>query len=516
MPRFNHKTHTVTQQLVNMQQSAPNILFIVWDACRFDYAIEHAPNLRALAENNLWFEKAITPAPWSPPAHASLFTGKYPHQHGMSQLGDSIESVTLANELQNQGYTCYGVSANGFACQRTGFHTGFNEFYYSRGREQYPEALNVSGYALSKLHENIGKFQTGVDTVTAALQHEQKLKSFLNIAAVGLGSVAVRWEPLQRIPHRLFVSDSAYNYNPQINTERLTNMIECESSTDRPFFAFANYMDTHRPYNPPVEMQQKHLGNELSTSEIHRLNNHVAEPWEFIISNEKGDINEDDLETVRGLYAGEVETADAHLGQLLDTLSKTGQLDDTLIVVTSDHGENLGETDQMGRCRMGHESSISDSLAHVPLVIAHPDIDSRDVSRSYSLTNLYQLFIDGITLNETQNSELPGERDNVAICQYPATGGEELYQKHPDVPTPVLEHRVKEHSVAIYSGKWRVILESTGERWAFKDGIEVAFDEAPHELREQSEGCMDNLQSGDKRRNLSTAQQTQLESLGYL
>ncbi|MFC6722079.1 sulfatase-like hydrolase/transferase [Halobacteriaceae archaeon SHR40] len=498
-----------------MDQSKSNILFIVWDACRFDYALEHAPNLLELGEKNLWFEKAITPAPWSPPAHASLFTGKYPHEHGMNQLGDSLEAVTLAAELGQKGYTCYGVSANGFACQRTGFHTDFDQFYYSRGRERYPEALNVSGYALSRLHEDSGEFRTGVDTVTAAVRSDHKLKSFANIAAVGIGSAAVRWRPLQRIPHPLFVSDSAYNYSPQTNTQRLTEIIKREASTEQPFFAFANYMDTHRPYNPPEEMQRKHLDQKIPPEEIRRLNDEVADPWGFVSADARDEIDEEDIETLRSLYAGEVETADTHLGQLLDILRATDQLSNTLIVVTSDHGENLGETDEMGRRRIGHESSISDALARVPLVVAHPEIDSRVVSQPYSLTNLYQIFTEGIA-GKADDRLFPPDRENIAVCQYPATGGKELYEKHPAVPTAVLDHRVKEHSVAVYHDNWRVVVETTGQQWAFKNGGATTYEDAPSDFREKCEQYFLALQSEDTERKLDEEQQTQLEALGYM
>lgn len=498
-----------------MSKTQPNILFIIWDACRYDYAVEHAPNLRELAENNIWFDKAITPAPWSPPAHASIFTGEYPHKHGMYQLNSSLGSVTLTGKLSAQEYTCYGVSANGFACQRTGFHTDFDEFYYSRGRERYPEALNVSGYALSQLENGTSKTKTGLRTVAAALKDEKRIKSLANIAAVGLGSLAVRWQPMQRIPHSLFVSDSAYNYRPETNTERLKKIIRDEESSDAPFFAFANYMDTHRPYNPCTEKQQKHLGRELSTSEVQRINDNVAEPWQFAKAEANDDIDDDDIEVVRKLYAGEVETVDDHLGELLNTLRETNQLDETLVVVTSDHGENLGEIDEMGLRRMGHESSISNALARVPLVVAHPEIDQKTVSVPYSLTNLYQLFINSGAACQESSIFIP--EDNSAVCQYPATGGKELFAKYPEVPRDILNHKIKEHSVSVYQDEWRVVMETTGDKWAFENGDEYPIDKAPENIRELCQEHFDVLQSKTKKKKgIDERQQSQLEALGYM
>ena len=124
----------------------PNILLVVWDACRYDYAVEHASFLNELASSNLSFENAVAPSPWSLPSHASIFTGEYPHEHGSNRFGDSVDTP-LVTELSDRGYTTYGVSANGFASQRTGFHEEFDEFRYTGGRDPYADGMDVSGTA---------------------------------------------------------------------------------------------------------------------------------------------------------------------------------------------------------------------------------------------------------------------------------------------------------------------------------------------------------------------------------
>jgi arylsulfatase A-like enzyme len=209
-----------------------------------------------------------------------------------------------------------------------------------------------------------------------------------------------------------------------MNTQKLIDVFEAEARTEEPFFAFANYMDTHRPYIPPADVQQRHFGRVLSRSEIERLNDQVADPWEFAAADACGAIDDEDVGMLQNLYAGEVETADAHLDRLIDALQRTGQLDETLIIVTGDHGENLGEVDEMGRRRMGHESSISDALAHVPLLIAYPTLDAATIEEPFSLINLYQLFIEVGTELEISNSLIRQLSDGTAICEYPATGGE--------------------------------------------------------------------------------------------
>lgn len=496
-----------------MPGQLPNILFVVWDACRYDYAQKYAPNLRELGDSNLTFERAITPAPWSLPAHASLFSGEYPHEHGRTKLGDSLDGLPLVPELSEKGYTCYGVSANGFACPRTGFDEGFDEFYYTRGREQYYDGLNISGYALSRARERDGMIRPGLDTLGAALRHEHPIKSLVNMATVGAGSLGVRMDALQKIPHPLFASDSGYCYDPEANTKRIEDILRREAQTESPFFLFTNYMDTHRPYKPDEEKQRRHLNRDLSRSELERLNDEVAHPWKFVAADCREGIDDEDVEAVRGLYAGEVETADEHLGRLLTLLKETGLREDTLIVVTSDHGENLGETDEMGRRRMGHESSISNAVTHIPLTVAHTDLSQRKIKNPYSLCAIHDLLTDGIGKNTISDAL---RLNDIVSCQYPKAGGEHLYEKFPDVPTDILDHRIKGCSVTSYSNEWRVLKESAGTENAWESDQERTIAAAPDVLVERCDSHLSALIDCEDGSELESAERSQLEALGYL
>ncbi|WP_324759670.1 sulfatase-like hydrolase/transferase [Haloarcula sp. GH36] len=494
----------------------PNILFLVWDACRPDYAAEHAQTLTALAEDNRWFERAVTPAPWSLPAHASLFSGVYPSKHGRTQLGDDLDGLPLVPQLSADGYRCYGVSANGFACQRTGFHEGFDEFYYTRGRERFHDGLDVSGTALATLREGHGTIEPALATTLGILTHAHPIKSVANAVAVALGSLAVRQPALQWLPHPLFAPDSGYVYDPAANTSRLADLIKRAADDDQPFFAFANYMDTHRPYKPTADKQQTHLGRTLPRAELERVNEEVAAPWPFLASDARGEVSERDIETLRGLYAGEVETVDDHLARLLEVLEMTDQREETLVVVTSDHGEYLGESDERGYRRMGHEASVGNLLARVPLVVAHPDIEPGRVARPFSLTNLVTLFTDGRERFLSSGGDPETVRsEEVVSCQYPAAGGDQLYEKYPETPRAALDYRVREHGVAAYNDDWRVGRDTTGDNWA----VSTTGDDGdpPANLVEACMQQLDALVAADRGQEaLSESDVTQLEALGYL
>lgn len=499
------------------REHRPNILLILWDACRFDYAVEHAEVLSGLAESNIWFERAIAPSPWSLPSHASIFTGEYPHEHGCHRLDGSIDT-DLVQRLSERGYRTVGISANGFASQRTGFHEGFDEFYYTGGRERYPEGMDVSGFAQRNLRADDSS-RLGVlgQTVKELAKHPYPVKSTVNLLSVGCGELADTYEVLQRIPHPVFSPDSGYCYAPERNTGKLESVLHRDQSS--PFFVFMNYMDTHRPYKPRSDLQEKHLGTSLSFKELRRVNERVAYPWEFIDALENGELDEDDVQTVRRLYAGEVETVDEHLGRIRVLLEDAGLLEDTILIVTSDHGENLGEVDERGWRRMGHEASVSEAVLHVPLLVAHPGLDGRTVHDPVSLKDLYELVLNGADeLVETGGESIPGllPFEGVVASQYPATGGQKFFTRHPEVSAETIKHRVSEHTAVAYDEVWKVIAESTGERWAGEDGGERQYGEAPELLVETVEGHLARLEETGHGGTLSQEDISQLEALGYL
>lgn len=491
----------------------PNVLLVVLDACRADYADEYAPFLTKLGESNLTFENAIAPAPWSLPSHGSLFTGEPPHEHGMEKMNDAMEH-DLVSRLSERGYATYGVSSNGFASQRTGFHEPFDEFYYSGGRDPFTEGLDVSGTAQDVLREEDATRADAYGEVLRRLPREDhRIKSLFNLFAVGCGEVLRHVDTLERIPHPLFAPDSGYYYDSRRTTAKLDDVL---ASADRPFFAFTNIMDTHYPYSPDSERQRKYLGESLSYRELCRINESVASSWEFQSSLARGELSEDDVETVRNLYAGEVDRIDHQLERLFDELERRGQLDDTLVVVTGDHGENLGERDDMGRRRMGHQSSVSDAVLRVPLVIAHPDLDARRVEDPVSLADLYHVLVDDVEqLLETGGADLGAlEPGDPVISQYPATGGGELLEQYAGIDDEI-RYSAEVDTVVGYASDWKVVASSNGERWARRGDEVAAFEDAPSELREQ---CLDHLSALAERgdADFSDHDVAQLEALGYM
>ncbi len=114
----------------------PNILLFVWDTCRGDrvsvngYSRPTTPRLAGLAAAGVTYRRCFTPAPWTPPAHASLFTGLLPRDHRLIEgLGDRVRPGVplLAQTLRDAGYETVCVSANSSVSVTTGLTEGFEE-----------------------------------------------------------------------------------------------------------------------------------------------------------------------------------------------------------------------------------------------------------------------------------------------------------------------------------------------------------------------------------------------------
>jgi arylsulfatase A-like enzyme len=246
----------------------------------------------------------------------------------------------------------------------------------------------------------------------------------------------------------------------------------------------------------------------------------VASPRKFLELVANDEITESQLETVRGLYAGEVETVDEQLDRITAYLERTGLDEETLTVITSDHGENLGETDEMGRKRMGHEGSVSDAVLSVPLVIAHPALEASQVDDYVSLKQLHDLLVGDVAeLLDSGGTELGAltPPTDPVWSHYPAVGGEYLFEKYPDAPTRALEQRVSIDTVVAYSDGWKVVATSDGERWAQQSGTEAEYDNVPAALQSQCEQQLASLTSDSgSEEELSDEDISQLEALGYM
>jgi arylsulfatase A-like enzyme len=296
----------------------PNIILVVLDCVRADGLGVYGnprpvtPRLDALAASSRVYMQARSAAVWTLPSHASLFTGLHPRQHGVDSDHPWLEASipTLAETLGGVGYQTAAFSTNAWVGPHFGLDRGFDHFA-----------------ALWRVFPSMGK--------RPFPQWEKALRKWVlergDKGAAKLNDHVRRWWGRQRDPAR-------------------------------PFFLFALYLDAHLPYRPPQGYAERLLPAPALAAA--RLANQDA--WAYMAGEVA--MTPADFEGLRGLYDAEISYVDEKIGELLDFLEASGGLDHTVVIVTADHGENIGD-----HGLMDHQYCVYDSLARVPLLVHYPE-----------------------------------------------------------------------------------------------------------------------------------------------
>ena len=362
-----------------------NILLIVMDTVRRDrlsiygYDKEVCPSLEKLSKEALVLEHAISPAPWTLPVHASLFTGLYPSEHGASQERPYLpkDSITLATSLSKSGYSTACYSSNAWITPYTGLTSGFEDI--DSFFEIIPQPL------LSPL----------VSSFYAWFWRQITSKPYLNSFATKLVEMGNEIHEYLSIKSKL--SDSK---TPAV-IDKTINFID---SHDK-YFVFINLTDAHLPYNPPKHCRDKFA----PTADPNSVCQNSKE-----YNSGSRDISKNEWDHIRQLYDAEIYHLDSQLGRLFDWMKANEKWDDTLIIVCADHGELHGEHNLYG-----HEFCIYDQLVHVPLLIKHDNLYKNIQNYQIELIDLYHTIIDasggfvaknGTPLNETRSLLSPTYR----------------------------------------------------------------------------------------------------------
>ena len=318
---------------------ASNVLLIVLDTVRaeslslYGYGRATTPNLARLAARGVRFDRAFSTAPWTAPSHASMFTGRWCHELSIA-WGRPLDGThpTLAGYLAQRGYETAGFVANTTYCSaETGLDRGFAR--YDDYDLTFRAVLHCSALV-------------------------QRALAFLD-KHPALASAVVGDRPTSS--HRKTAG--------RINRDVL-DWLAARPDPARPFFAFLNYYDAHHPYFVPDDDEEgeavplPHFGPPAESAADLR----TLRAWWAL---DKSRLGPREVALARDAYDRCIAYLDRHVGRLLDELERRGVLRDTLVVVTADHGEHLGENGLFG-----HGASLYRSELHVPLVILAPDGDA--------------------------------------------------------------------------------------------------------------------------------------------
>jgi arylsulfatase A-like enzyme len=289
----------------------PNVLLVVLDAARRDALTPYGapagatPAIADLARRGHALPHAYATSSWTLPSHASMLTGALPRALGLSQppdgspqsaravlsgLGDRL----LPARLGAAGYARHGFSANLWASGHAGFDTGFDDFTYRPSERVERNNLLLGGGRRARLAWALEGLRSRSDDGADALRGA--LTESINAAA---------------------------------------------SQPDRPSFWFVNLIECHSPYLPPRPW------NDLGPAERVRaaIDSQRYMGFEAICLQAAGGsvVPPESMARMQHLYERSIAYMDAWLADVLEALDRRGILEQTLVIVTADHGESFGE-----------------------------------------------------------------------------------------------------------------------------------------------------------------------------
>ncbi len=321
---------------------AKNVLLLVMDNVRADhlslygYARDTSPKLEQIAKDGVRFDQTRSPAPWTLPSHASMLTGLWPHQ-----LSTSIDTplddkpATLAEALSDQGYLTGGFVGNTFYCNSWyGLDRGFSRY------EDFPQNREINAYEIFR-SAKLGDLllaKLGVELATPGAKESRK-------TSAGINQNLLDW---------------------------------VDKRGDRPFFAFVNYYDAHEPFSPPDGYPRRYglsALDETSRRAISKryrdLSRGKPQSPDLEPRSDAQIVDEANRLLVDG-YDDCIHYLDEQIGNLFDELKSRGLLENTVVVITSDHGEHFGD-----RGLYGHGNSLYRPLVDVPMIVLAPDLPAR-------------------------------------------------------------------------------------------------------------------------------------------
>ena len=326
------------------RDGAPNVILITLDTVRaqslslYGYQRPTSPVLEQVGARGVVFDTAISTASWTLPAHTSLFTGRFPHETSANWTSALDGShPTLAEVLRQQGYDTAGFVANLNYC---GAEAGL-----SRGFVDYADYPLTAGQMV--LCSSLGRAVTNNATLRGMLDYHENL-------------------------NRKTAEDLIGEFGGWL-----------DSRGDRPFCAFLNFYDAHQPYLPPGDFAGR-FGPEIPRVGFRYDTNLIEiELWT--------DLTPEQVQMENDSYDAAIAYLDDQLGRLIETLEQRGLMDNTLLVITSDHGEQFGAHELYN-----HGNSLYTQGVEVPLLMVYPPSvpQGQRVAQAVSLRDVPATILD--------------------------------------------------------------------------------------------------------------------------
>lgn len=351
-----------------------NVLLLIMDSVRAKNTSLHGhsrdttPYLDRFAEECQVYTQARSPSRWSIPSHASIFTGEHVLEHGVTDIGDKLPpGETVFSTLNEAGYDTAVFSRNSFlTLDKTGLNTDFQTVEPLRD-PPFPNGVNPAIYS-----ETSTFLRNALNTAP--------VRSLLNA-----GIVKLSWDFPHRTPRRI------RELCPRLKPDRkyVSAFLDWIDGRNT-WAACVNLVGAHGPLRP--------TRSHWESPDARAAEKDAATPWDFY----EGIHPWETLEGFEDLYDESLLDVDTQIERIIERLRETGELEDTLVVITSDHGEGFGAPDPLrDDVRIcGHTPGTHEHLFHVPLLVYHPAITPEKIRRPVTLTEFSDVVGEAISGHE--------------------------------------------------------------------------------------------------------------------
>lgn len=345
-----------------------NIILITIDSLRADYLGCYGyhkrvtPAIDSFAKDGVLFNQAISTGVTTPISFPGILASRFPKYNQADYQWRNLpkDAIMISELLREEGYKTAAIHSNPMLSRYYGYDRGFDFFDDSlRFKEE-----ERRGELRSFIQKFVSKDSKAYKLAVKAYQTSKRIKNLYRT---------------------FFSTDMPHDRGRTINQKAISWLKE---NRDSKFFLWLHYMDAHGPYIPPEEYIED---LEVSKREAKKL-------WRKMISQKKpeelkweNNLTTEDLKKVIELYEGEIRYTDDCLEEIFDSLKEMGLYDNSLIILTADHGEEFMEHGWVGHI---DKQKPYDELIHVPLIIKDPDLDNKVVDNQVSLLGLVPTILD--------------------------------------------------------------------------------------------------------------------------
>jgi arylsulfatase len=358
------------------KEKRPNILILMTDQQRHDtinaagYSYMQTPNLERLAAEGCRFTNAYSPIPICIPARHNLITGLPPRYHGFAD--NDFEQVipyslpTLPRILSDNGYETRAIGKMHFRPVRR--HNGFDKMELM---EEVPEFREEDEYAMYLKQVGLG--------------HVQNIHGVRNL--------------LYMLPQRSLIPEE--HHGTTWVADRSVEFIR-NNHGRHPFFLWSSWIAPHPPFNVPDSFADLYKNIDLPEPYVSKASLSALAEESKILGDLPGPHY---VRRMRELYYAAISHVDQNLGRILAALAEIGQLDNTLIIFVSDHGELLGDYG------LYQKWLPYDSCARIPLIVRFPaSVEPGTVRNEFvDLNDILPTILDVAGTAYPGDIQLPGE-----------------------------------------------------------------------------------------------------------